>query len=118
MKSLAPYLWSRGGTEAKVRILAALVLLTAAKVATVYIPIVYGQIVDAFDVDETAVIAVPVALIIGFGALRVLSIAFAELRDAVFTKVAQRAIRDVALQTFKHLHGLALRYHLERQTGG
>ena len=118
LKSLAPYLWSRGGTEAKARILAALVLMTAAKVATVYIPIVYGQIVDALDVGENAIIAVPVALIIGFGALRVLSIAFAELRDAVFTKVAQRAIRDVALQTFKHLHGLALRYHLERQTGG
>ncbi|MEC7489704.1 MAG: ABC transporter ATP-binding protein/permease [Pseudomonadota bacterium] len=118
LKSLAPYLWSRGGNEAKARILVALVLLTAAKVATVYIPIVYGQIVDAFTVGENAVIAVPVALIIAFGALRVLSIAFAELRDAIFTKVAQRAIRDVALQTFKHLHGLALRYHLERQTGG
>ena len=68
LKSLAPYLWSRGGNEAKARILVALVLLTAAKVATVYIPIVYGQIVDAFTVGKNAVIAVPVALIIAFGA--------------------------------------------------
>jgi ABC-type transport system involved in Fe-S cluster assembly fused permease/ATPase subunit len=60
----------------------------------------------------------PVALIVGFGVLRVASIAFAELRDAVFTKVAQRAIRTVALETFEHLHRLALRYHLDRQTGG
>ncbi|CAN0555987.1 unnamed protein product, partial [Laminaria digitata] len=67
---------------------------------------------------EEAIIVVPVALIIGFGVLRVASIAFAELRDAVFTKVAQRAIRTVALETFQHLHRLALRYHLERQTGG
>jgi ABC-type transport system involved in Fe-S cluster assembly fused permease/ATPase subunit len=118
LKSLAPYLWTRGGTEAKLRVAAALVLLAAAKVATVYIPIVYGQIVDAFGVGKNEVLVLPVALIIAFGACRVLSIAFAELRDAVFTKVAQRAIRDVALQTFQHLHGLALRYHLERQTGG
>ena len=92
--------------------------LAAAKVATVYIPIVYGDIVDAFETGENEVVILPVALIIAFGGLRVLSIAFAELRDAVFTKVAQRAIRDVALQTFQHLHSLALRYHLERQTGG
>jgi len=118
LQSLAPYLWTRGGTEAKLRVAAALVLLAAAKVATVYIPIVYGEIVDAFGVGKNEVLVLPVALIIAFGALRVLSIAFAELRDAVFTKVAQRAIRDVALQTFQHLHGLALRYHLERQTGG
>ena len=118
LKALAPYLWSRGGKEAKLRVVAALILLAAAKVATVYIPIVYGDIVDAFETGENEVVILPVALIIAFGGLRVLSIAFAELRDAVFTKVAQRAIRDVALQTFQHLHSLALRYHLERQTGG
>ena len=118
LKALAPYLWSRGGKEAKLRVVAALILLAAAKVATVYIPIVYGDIVDAFETGENEVVILPVVLIIAFGGLRVLSIAFAELRDAVFTKVAQRAIRDVALQTFQHLHNLALRYHLERQTGG
>lgn len=118
LKSLAPYLWSRGGPEAKVRVVAALLLLAASKVATVYIPVIYGQVVDVLGAKEDAVIVLPVALIVGFGLLRVASIAFAELRDAVFTKVAQRAIRTVALETFEHLHRLALRYHLERQTGG
>ena len=118
LKSLVPYLWSRGGREAKFRVVAALVLLAASKVATVYIPVIYGQVVDILGAKENAVIVLPVALIVGFGVLRVLSIAFGELRDAVFTKVAQRAIRDVALETFRHLHRLALRYHLERQTGG
>ena len=118
LKSLAPYLWSRGGPEAKIRVIAALILLAASKVATVYIPVIYGQVVDALSGKQDAVIVLPVALIIGFGVLRVASIAFGELRDAVFTKVAQRAIRTVALETFEHLHRLALRYHLERQTGG
>lgn len=118
LKSLMPYLWSRGGAEAKVRVVAALLLLAASKVATVYIPVIYGQVVDVLGAKEDAVIVLPVALIVGFGVLRVASIAFAELRDAVFTKVAQRAIRTVALETFEHLHRLALRYHLERQTGG
>lgn len=118
LRSLAPYLWSRGGAEAKIRVIAALILLAASKVATVYIPVVYGQVVDALSGKQDALIVVPVALIIGFGVLRVVSIAFGELRDAVFTKVAQRAIRTVALETFQHLHRLALRYHLDRQTGG
>lgn len=118
LKSLAPYLWSRGSREAKIRVVAALLLLAASKIATVYIPVIYGQIVDSFGTKENAILVLPVALIIGFGVLRVLSIAFGELRDAVFTKVAQRAIRQVALETFEHLHRLALRYHLERQTGG
>ncbi|MEC7489936.1 MAG: ABC transporter ATP-binding protein/permease [Pseudomonadota bacterium] len=118
LKSLSPYLWSRGGPQAKFRVLAALFFLIFAKLATVFIPVVYGLIVDRIDGDKGDLIILPIALIVGFGALRVLSIAFAELRDAVFTKVAQRAIRDVALQTFRHLHGLALRYHVERQTGG
>ena len=118
LRSLAPYLWSRGGSEAKTRVLVALLFLAGAKVATVYIPIVYGAIVDALSTTGDNRILVPIAMIVGFGVLRVLSIAFAELRDAIFTKVAQRAIRDVALRTFRHLHTLSLRYHLERQTGG
>ena len=118
LRTLAPYLWSYGGVQAKLRVSVALLFLVAAKGATVCIPVVYGQIVDRLRPEEASAIVVPVALILAFGTLRILSIAFAELRDAVFTKVAQRAIREAALQTFRHLHGLALRYHLERQTGG
>ena len=118
LRTLAPYLWSYGGVQAKLRVSVALLFLATAKAATVCIPVVYGQIVDRLRPEGESLIVVPVALILAFGTLRVLSIAFAELRDAVFTKVAQRAIREAALQTFRHLHGLALRYHLERQTGG
>ena len=96
----------------------ALLCLAAAKLATVYVPVVYGQIVDALGAETSNVIVLPVALIFAFGTLRVLSIAFGELRDAIFAKVGQRAIRAAALRTFRHLHGLALRYHMERQTGG
>jgi ATP-binding cassette subfamily B protein len=97
---------------------AALVMLTCAKIATVYVPFVYKNMVDLFSNPERAAIELPIALLVGYGVLRVLSIAFAEVRDAIFAKVGQRAIRDVALTTFKHLHALGLRFHLERQTGG
>ncbi len=115
--SLLPYLWPRGEPGARVRVVLAAVMLVLAKVATVYIPIVYSQAVDALS-PKAHVIAVPLALILAYAVLRVASSGFAELRDAVFAAVQQRTIRKVALQTFKHLHGLSLRFHLDRQTGG
>ena len=118
LRSLAPYLWPKGHPNIKLRVLIALVLLTCAKIATVYIPLVYKTIVDIFINPDNLVLELPLALLLAYGALRVMSIAFAELRDAVFAKVGQRAIRDVALTTFKHLHRLGMRFHLERQTGG
>jgi ATP-binding cassette subfamily B protein len=93
-------------------------MLTCAKIATVYVPFVYKTMVDLFSNSDHAVLELPIALLLGYGALRVASIAFSELRDAIFAKVGQRAIRDVALTTFKHLHALGLRFHLDRQTGG
>ncbi len=119
IRALLPYLWPRGQWEMKSRVLIAIVLLVAAKVATVAVPAVFGKAVDALDqpADATA-IAVPLALLIGYGLLRVGQQAFAELRDFVFAKVGQRAIRNIALLVFRHLHGLALRFHLDRQTGG
>ena len=118
LRSLAPYLWPDGNPNIKMRVIIALALLTCAKIATVYIPFVYKSIVDIFINPDNLVLELPLALLLGYGALRVMSIAFAELRDAVFAKVGQRAIRDVALTTFKHLHRLGMRFHLERQTGG
>jgi ATP-binding cassette, subfamily B, heavy metal transporter len=118
IRDLAPYLWPRGSIKIKLRVVAALVMLACAKIATVYVPFVYKTMVDLFTNPDRAAIELPVALLIGYGVLRVLSIAFAELRDAIFAKVGQRAIRDVALSAFKHLHALGLRFHLERQTGG
>ncbi|HSD34011.1 MAG TPA: ABC transporter ATP-binding protein/permease, partial [Alphaproteobacteria bacterium] len=76
------------------------------------------EAVDALSLEDKALIALPVAAILAYGLARILSLAFGELRDAVFAKVAQRAIRTVALATFRHLHALSLRFHLDRQTGG
>jgi ATP-binding cassette, subfamily B, heavy metal transporter len=115
--SLLPYIWPRGDTNSRLRVLAAAGLLVAAKVATVYIPIVYSRAVDALTPREQ-LLAVPIALILGYAVLRIASAGFAEMRDAVFAAVQQRTIRKVALETFRHLHRLSLRFHLDRQTGG
>ncbi len=103
----------------RVRVSIAMVLLVAAKVATVAVPALFGMAVDALEADATgAAVAVPVSLLVGYGLLRVGQQGFAELRDFVFAKVGQRAIRSIALKVFRHLHGLALRFHMDRQTGG
>jgi ABC-type transport system involved in Fe-S cluster assembly fused permease/ATPase subunit len=119
IRALAPYLWPKGQPELRFRVSLALVLLVAAKVATVAVPAVFGRAVDAFESGQAAgAVAVPVALLIGYGLLRVGQQAFAELRDFVFAKVGQRAIRAIALKVFRHLHALSLRFHMDRQTGG
>ena len=112
IRSLFPYL-----LEFKWRVVIAMGLLVLSKLANVSVPLALKEIIDALD-SSHAVLAVPVALIVGYGVLRLLSTLFGEMRDAVFAKVTQRAIRRVALQVFEHLHSLSLRFHLDRQTGG
>jgi ATP-binding cassette subfamily B protein len=112
VRLLLPYLW-----EFKARVVVALLLLTVAKLANVGVPLVLKEVVDSLD-SATAVLVVPLALLLAYGALRFSTVLFAELRDVVFVRVAQRAIRRVALSVFRHLHALSLRFHLERQTGG
>ena len=117
--ALLPYLWPKGRGDLRARVLLAAVFLVAAKVATVYVPLLLGRAVDALSPEPGAALAaVPLGLLLAYGVVRVLARAFAEVRDAVFAKVAQSAIRQLALKTFRHLHALALRFHLERQTGG
>jgi ABC-type transport system involved in Fe-S cluster assembly fused permease/ATPase subunit len=118
LRTLGRYLWPPGEAAMKARVVTALVLLALAKLANVYVPVLFKEAVDLLARETSAVLAVPLGLLVGYGVVRVLSIAFAELRDAVFAKVGQRAIRTVALSTFRHLHRLALRFHLDRQTGG
>ncbi|MBV8399022.1 MAG: ABC transporter ATP-binding protein/permease, partial [Acetobacteraceae bacterium] len=117
VRSLFPYLWPKDDWGARIRVIIALLFLIGAKVATVYVPIVYGRAVDALAPSGNLA-AIPVALVIGYGLLRVASAGFGELRDAVFAAVQQRTVRKIGLQTFIHLHRLSLRYHLDRQTGG
>ncbi len=112
IRTLLPYLW-----EFKGRVLLAVALLVMAKLANVAVPLVLKDIVDALD-QPRALLALPVILLVAYGVLRFCATLFGELRDAVFAKVTQRSIRRVALQVFQHLHRLALRFHLERQTGG
>jgi ABC-type transport system involved in Fe-S cluster assembly, permease and ATPase components len=119
LRSLVPYLWPRDSLEIRVRVVIALVLLVGAKAANVYVPIYYKRAVDALTpADASAALTIPLGLIVAYGLARVMSLVFAELRDAVFASVAQRTIRKVALSVFQHLHALSLRFHLERQTGG
>ena len=109
---LLPHLWAF-----RWRVALALAFLTAAKLANVSVPLVMKQIVDGLD-QKLAVVAVPVALLAAYGILRFSTTLFGELRDVVFVRVTQNAIRRVALSVFRHLHGLSLRFHLDRQTGG
>jgi ATP-binding cassette subfamily B protein len=112
VRTLLPYL-----LEFKGRVSLAMLLLVLAKLANVAVPLALKEIVDAMNHPQAA-LAVPVALVVAYGLLRLFSTLFGELRDAVFAKVTQRAIRRVALKVFTHLHSLSLRFHLDRQTGG
>ena len=112
MLILLPYLW-----EYKGRVVAALACLVLAKVANVGVPVLLKGIVDSLD-PRTALLAVPFALLVAYGALRLSTTLFTELREFFFARVTQRAVRKIALQVFRHLHALSLRFHLHRQTGG
>jgi ATP-binding cassette subfamily B protein len=119
LRRFLPYLWPENEWGLRARVVLALVCLAMAKVAVVFVPIFYRDAVDALDLDQSsAALALPVGLILAYGGARVLSLAFGELRDALFAKVGQRAIRTIALQVFRHLHAMSLGFHLSRQTGG
>ena len=116
IKTLLPYLWAY-----KLRVLLALSLLVGAKLALVGVPLVLKKLVDSMTVSAShpaVMVVLPVSLIIAYGALRLSTTVFTELREFVFAKVTQRAVRTIALQVFRHLHALSLRFHLNRQTGG
>ena len=117
LRRLFPYLW-----QYKWRVIAALAFLVGAKVANVGVPLLLKQLVDTMNpkggIDASALLVVPAALLVAYGLLRLSTTLFAELRDLVFAKATEGASRSISLQVFRHLHGLSLRFHLERQTGG
>ena len=116
IKSLLPYLLAY-----KWRVALALSFLIAAKVANLGVPMVMKRLIDAMNVspsDPRALLVVPVGIIIGYGLLRLSTSLFSELREILFAKVTESSVRTLALQVFRHLHALSLRFHLERQTGG
>ena len=118
--SLLPYLWPVGNPGARVRVVIAMVFMLLSKIATVYVPVIYGRIIDALTATDaaTAAFIVPVALIVAYGLVRIGAAGFGDIRDALFASVQQRAVRLLALRTFRHLHAVSLRFHLDRQTGG
>ena len=118
LRTLMPYLWPPEETGLRIRVVFAMVLLALAKVTNVVVPIFYKYAVDALNADTAKIVAVPVALLVAYGLTRVLALTFGELRDAVFAKVAQRAIRQAGLKAFNHLHRLSLHFHMNRKTGG
>jgi ATP-binding cassette subfamily B protein len=111
-------LWPETDRELKLRVLVAFALVGIAKVANVLVPILYKLVVDALSAMPNAAITVPVTIVLGYGIIRVIALATDEIRDWLFSKVQERALRLVSVSVLKHLHSLSLRFHLERQTGG
>ena len=114
LRRLAPYLW-----QYRWRVLAALAFMVGAKLANVSVPLVLKDLVDAMTPRAdlgAALLAVPAGLLLGYGLLRLSTSLLTELRELVFAKATQGAARSIALETFRHLHALSLRFHLERQT--
>ena len=118
MATLLPYLWPAGNWSMRRRVVFAFALMIASRIANVYVPLFYKDAMDMLTGEGNLAIALPLGLLFAYGATRVLAVGFAELREAVFARVAQRAVRAAALRTFEHLHALGLRFHLDRQTGG
>ncbi|MGX1196798.1 ABCB family ABC transporter ATP-binding protein/permease [Parvibaculum sp. MBR-TMA-1.3b-4.2] len=118
--SLLPRLWPKHRPDFRLRIAFALLALFAAKAITVYVPVLYKMAVDTLSPEGTAAVAVavPVMLIVAYGVGRIMMVALAQLRDGIFAQVGQNAVRELAVETFRHLHALSLRFHLERRTGG
>ncbi len=124
VRKVGPYLWPPGQTWVKVRVVLALSALVLAKIATVAIPAFFGAAVDSLAPDGGAqdtlflILGSSVGLVLAYGAVRLASVGFNQMRDAIFARVAQRALRQLALETFRHIHALSLRYHITRKTGG
>ena len=128
LRELLPYVWPADRPDLRWRVVLALLALVAAKAITLAVPIAYKQVVDwltghasgagVADVSAIGFAALPAMLIIAYGVGRVLMVLFAQFRDIWFTVVAQHAVRELAIKTFRHLHALSLRFHLERRTGG
>ncbi|WP_454762854.1 ABCB family ABC transporter ATP-binding protein/permease [Cupriavidus campinensis] len=116
VRNLLPYVW-----HYKWRVMLALTCLVAAKVANLGVPVLMKKLIDSMNIapgDAAALLVVPMGLIVAYGVLRLSGTLFTELREILFSKVTQSAVREIALQVFRHLHALSLRFHLDRQTGG
>lgn len=117
-RKLLPYIWPHDLPQIRGRVIISFVSLLITKMATLGVPLLFKETIDAFSLPSQLFITLPLALILSYGVARLAATLFAEVRDGVFAAVTQRAIRQVGLAVFRHLHTLGLRFHLERQTGG
>ena len=122
IKRVVPYLWPEGETWVKRRVVIAIAVLVLSKLIAVSTPVLYKQAVDALAPDGASAATIlgfgAVGLTLAYGLARLMTVGFQQLRDVVFTKVGQRALRQLALETFTHIHRLSMRYHITRKTGG
>ncbi len=122
IRRVIPYLWPAGHPAIKVRVVLAMIALVLAKVFTVTTPFFFRGAVDTLSGEdgtpEFMFVTGAIALVIAYGVMRLLGVGFNQLRDAIFAKVGQRALRRLALETFQHIHAMSLRYHITRKTGG
>ncbi|MBI2719678.1 MAG: ABC transporter ATP-binding protein/permease [Rhizobiales bacterium] len=124
LRDLLPYLWPDGRGDLKGRVVIAMVALILSKIVTVWTPYAFKYATDALTAGSgTAAVAaiavsVPLVMVVAYGFGRIMMVALAQFRDAIFAKVGQRAVRELSIRTFRHLHILSLKFHLERRTGG
>jgi len=121
LRDLLPYLWPEGRTDLKLRVVFAMVALVLSKIVTVAAPYAFKYATDALTASGSAAavaLTTVLFLVLAYGVARIMMVVLAQVRDAVFAKVSQRAVRELAVSTFRHLHALSLKFHLERRTGG
>ena len=121
LKGLLPLLWPKGRNDLKIRVVLALALLVVSKIVTVLTPYAFKAATDMLTAKggvELALLSIPFFMVLAYGMGRIFMVVFAQMRDAVFAKVGQRAVRELSYSTFRHLHALSLKFHLERRTGG
>ncbi len=124
IQRIIPYLWPKGNKPIQVRVILSMLALVLARVATVLTPLFFIAAVDYLspqgkDTDAGTLLGLAAGgLVVSYGVMRLLGVGFNQLRDAIFARVGQRALRRLALETFEHIHALSLRYHLQRKTGG
>src|SRR5262249_46659262 len=128
MRSLWPYIWPSDRADLKLRVAVSMVLLLAAKLATIAVPFTFKWATDALTGEGSApvapsswlawALAAPLLMVAAYGGMRILMAGLTQARDGIFAKVAMNAVRRLAYRTFEHMHQLSLRFHLERKTGG
>jgi ATP-binding cassette, subfamily B, heavy metal transporter len=120
LRQLLPYLWPAGRADLRWRVVVALIALFASKVVTVWAPFAFKDAVDILSAKGplATAVSVTVALILSYALARIMMVVLAQIRDGLFARVGQNAVRELSVITFRHLHALSLRFHLERRTGG